>query len=122
MDMLHRLNEAISYTEANLDGEIEMEKLARITCIASASFLRFFSYMIGMSPKDYIRRRRLSRAAYELRKANARVIDLALWQCRCLYKGLYKAARDYPAASTRPCHAVMCLTAGFLPYFLKRSC
>lgn len=78
MDMLHRRNEAISYTEANLDGEIEMEKLARITCIASASFLRFFSYMIGMSPKDYIRRRRLSRAAYELRKANVRVIDLAV--------------------------------------------
>ena len=41
MDMLHRLNEAISYIEANLDGEIELEKLARITCIASASFLRF---------------------------------------------------------------------------------
>ena len=76
--MLHRLNEAISYIEANLDGEIETEKLARITCIASAGFLRFFSYMTGMSLKDHIRRRRLSRAAYELRKANARVIDLAV--------------------------------------------
>ena len=78
MDTLTRLNEAFSYIEANLDCEIEMDKLAPITCIANASFQRFFSYMTGMSLKDYIRRRRLSRAAYELRKTNVRAIDLAV--------------------------------------------
>ena len=54
------------------------EGLAQIACVTQDSFLRFFSYMTGMTLNGYIRRRRLSLAAYELRESNIKVIDAAV--------------------------------------------
>lgn len=78
MDFLERFNEAISYLEANLCGEIEIDQAARIACVTKDSFLRFFSYMAGMTLKEYLRRRRLTLAALELQGGKARVIDIAV--------------------------------------------
>ena len=42
------------------------------------TFARFFSYMTGMTPTEYIRRRRLSLAAQELRQSETPIVDLAV--------------------------------------------
>jgi len=76
--VLKQLNGAIEYLESHLSGEIDLNELARIACVSPDSFMRFFSYMTGMSPKDYTRRRKLTRAAYDLRTPNAKVIDIAV--------------------------------------------
>lgn len=76
--ILQQLNGAMEYLEARLGDEIDLNDLARVACVAPDSFLRFFSYMTGMSLREYIRRRRLTRAAYELRATNAKVIDVAV--------------------------------------------
>ena len=78
MDLLNRLNDAVTYIEANLCDEIDMDKLAQIACVTKDSFIRFFSYMTGMTLKEYIRRRRLTLAAYELRDSDIKVIDAAV--------------------------------------------
>jgi len=78
MDMLKQINDAVSYVEENLTEEIEMERIAQIACVTKESYLRFFSYITGMTLKEYIRRRRLTLAAYELRNSNLRVIDIAV--------------------------------------------
>lgn len=77
MDVLNQLNDSVAYIEANLCEKIDMEKIARIACVSRDSFLRFFSYMTGMSLNEYIRRRRLTLAAYDLRDTHMRVIDIA---------------------------------------------
>ena len=77
MDMVERLNLAVQYIEENLCGEIEANQLSRIACINYDSFCRFFSYIAGMSVSEYIRRRRLTLAAYELRDSTAKVIEIA---------------------------------------------
>ena len=77
MDMVERLNLAVQYIEENLCGEIDANQLSRITCINYDSFCRFFSYIAGMSVSEYIRRRRLTLAAYELRDSTAKVIEIA---------------------------------------------
>ena len=64
MSMPDELNAAVRYVEENLCGEIDLEQLARIACVAQDSFLRFFSYMTGMTLSEYIRRRRLSLAGH----------------------------------------------------------
>lgn len=74
MDGIDRLNAAIDYLEANLDQEPDLAAAARIACVSG--FERFFSYMTGMTLKDYLRRRRLTLAAGELEKS--RVLDVAL--------------------------------------------
>ena len=78
MDILQQLNDAAAYIETNLCGQVVLKELAQIACVTQDSFLRFFSYMTGMTLNGYIRRRRLSLAAYELRESNIKVIDAAV--------------------------------------------
>ena len=78
MDILKRLNDAITYIEAHICDEIDMEELAHITLYSPDGFGRFFSYMTGMTLNEYIRRRRLTLSAYELCQSDIKVIDVAL--------------------------------------------
>ncbi|WP_044339820.1 AraC family transcriptional regulator [Rossellomorea aquimaris] len=78
MEMLHRMNDCIQYIEDNLDGEIEMDELARLSLSSKFHFQRLFSLVTGFTVADYIRKRRLTLAAQELTNTNAKVIDVAL--------------------------------------------
>jgi AraC family transcriptional regulator len=66
------------YIEANLAGDIDFQKVAQIACCSEYHFRRMFSFLSGMALNEYIRRRRLSEAAIELRHSRIKVIDLAL--------------------------------------------
>ena len=66
MDIIKQLNNAIAYIENNLCGEIDTNKIAEIALCPYDKFKRFFSYMTNMSVSEYIRKRRLTLAAYEL--------------------------------------------------------
>jgi len=44
-------------------------------------FSRVFSFMVGMSVSEYIRRRRLSQAAYDIQNGSEKIIDIALKYC-----------------------------------------
>jgi AraC family transcriptional regulator len=78
LDSLKRLNEAIAYIEENLTGEIDFKEVARIAFCSEYHFQRMFSYLAGVSLSEYIRRRRLSLAAFELINSHVRIIDLAI--------------------------------------------
>lgn len=56
MNMLKQLNSAIEYIEANLCAEFDLDTAAGIACVTADSFIRFFSYMTGMTLTEYIRR------------------------------------------------------------------
>ena len=73
-----QLNKAIDYIERNLDGEIDMDKVAQIMCQSKTSFQRSFSLIMNISINEYIRKRRMTLAAIMLRNTDAKVIDLAL--------------------------------------------
>lgn len=78
MEWLKKLGEAIDYIEDNLDKEISYDEAARIACCSSYYFQRVFSYVSGVSLAEYIRRRKMTQAAFELQRADSRVIDVAL--------------------------------------------
>lgn len=78
MDWLERLNAAIDYIEKNLDRDISYAEAARIACCSTFYFQRIFSYVAGISLSEYIRRRRMTQAAFELQGTNRKVIDVAL--------------------------------------------
>lgn len=78
MDILKQINGAVTYIEDHLTSEISPKKAAQIACITEDSFKRFFSYITGMSLKEYIRKRRLTLAAFELRDSKIKVIDAAV--------------------------------------------
>ena len=78
MDWLERMNGAMDYIETHLTYDIDYEEAARIACCSSYHFQRMFSFITDVPLSEYIRRRRLTLAAFELQKTGGRVIDIAL--------------------------------------------
>ncbi|MBQ2727345.1 MAG: AraC family transcriptional regulator [Clostridia bacterium] len=78
MTLLKELNDAIAYIENSLCGDPDPNKAAAIACVSTDTFLRFFSYITGMTLTDYIRKRRLTLAAQDLTDADDGVADLAV--------------------------------------------
>lgn len=78
MDSLKRMNEAIGYIEENLENDIVLKEVAKIALCSEYHFQRMFSFLAGVTLAEYIRRRRLTLAAFELNKSNIRVIDTAV--------------------------------------------
>jgi len=64
MDWLSQLNDALRYIEEHLDGDISLEQVSKLACCSSFHFQRMFSYMAGVPLAEYIRRRRMTRAAF----------------------------------------------------------
>lgn len=78
MDRLNAMNNAIQYIEEHLTGEIDMKEVAAIAQCSEYHFRRMFPFLAGIPLSEYIRRRRLTLAAFELREGGAKVIDVAL--------------------------------------------
>ena len=78
MNILNHLNAAMEYIEENLCAELDLDEVAVKACISADSFLRFFSYMTGMTLKEYVRCRRLTLAAEDLRLGQEKIVDLAV--------------------------------------------
>ena len=77
MEWISQLNDTIQYIERHLSDEIDYEKLAKIACCSSFHYQRMFAYMAGVPLSEYIRRRRMSRAAVDLQNG-AKIVDVAL--------------------------------------------
>ena len=60
MNILNELNEACNYIENNIENEIDIKEIARITNQSTDSINRFFVSMLGITIKEYIRKRRIS--------------------------------------------------------------
>ena len=78
MDWIEGIQKAINYTESHLTEEIDYEAVAKESYSSSFHFQRVFSILCGFTLGDYIRMRRLSLAAEELRCHDRKVIDIAL--------------------------------------------
>ena len=95
MDLLERVNGALHYIEENLTDEIDFQEVARIACCSEYHFKRMFAFLAGVTLSEYIRRRRLTLAAFELQDSGKRVIDVAL-----------KYGYNSPDAFTRAFHSL----------------
>ncbi|MEC2507272.1 helix-turn-helix domain-containing protein, partial [Bacillus cereus] len=78
MDSLKNMNTAMRYIEDNLTNEIDFKEVARLALCSEYHFKRMFSFLAGISLSDYIRCRRLTLAAFELKNSDAKVIDVAI--------------------------------------------
>lgn len=78
MDSLSSLNNALSYIEEHLTEDINFNQLAKIALSSEYHFKRMFSFLSGISLSEYIRRRRLTLAALELKNSDLKIIDVAV--------------------------------------------
>lgn len=75
MEWVSRIREAIGFIESSLLGQVDAEKLGKAINDAPSSFQSLFGAMTGYSVGEYIRFRRLSRAADELNAGGITVTD-----------------------------------------------
>jgi AraC family transcriptional regulator len=78
MEWLKKLGAAIDYIEDNLDKEISYDEAARIACCSPYYFQRIFSYVSGVSLSEYIRRRKMTQAAFELQRTDEKAMGSIL--------------------------------------------
>ncbi|MCD7035187.1 AraC family transcriptional regulator [Metabacillus sp. GX 13764] len=77
MDWLDRMNAVLDYIEDHLEQDIDYKRLARIALCSEFHFSRMFASLTGFSLSEYIRRRRLTLAAFDLQKSDLRILEVA---------------------------------------------
>lgn len=78
MDWVNRINKVIDYVEDHLSSEIHENEISKIAVCSFSLFQGSFTQITGISLSEYIRRRKLTSAAYDLQNTNNKVIDIAL--------------------------------------------
>lgn len=78
MNIYQLLNQMIDYIEENLENEIKYSKLARILGVNEYTMKSVFSVICDMSIAEYIRKRRLSNAGFDLYQTNEKIMDIAI--------------------------------------------
>lgn len=78
MEWIERLNQVIEYIETHLTEKIDYQQLANIADCPLYHFQKTFLYMTNMTVSEYIRKRRMSLAAVDLKHSDSKVIDIAL--------------------------------------------
>lgn len=94
MDWISEMQRAIAYMEAHLMEEIGYEDIAGHVHMSSYEFHRAFSFLTGMTPNAYIRKRRLSLAGREIAENGGKITDIAL-------KYFYDTPESFTKAFTR---------------------
>lgn len=90
MEWLTKMNEALAYMEGSLEGPVDYQKATEIACSSLTRFQRMFAFVTDMTPGEYVRRRRMTLAARDLRESDIKIVDLAA-----------KYGYDSPEAFTR---------------------
>lgn len=88
--MKHQLQKTIDYIEDNLKSDLQAEEMAGICGYSVFHFYRLFQMATGMSVMQYVQRRRLLHAIWEMGKGKKR-IEIALQYGFETYAGFYRA-------------------------------
>lgn len=78
MNYYDSLNTLIDTIEKELEKEIDYNELAKVIGTSAYTMQRIFTFLTGITVTEYIRKRRLSKAAEELRKTDHKIIDIAM--------------------------------------------
>jgi AraC family transcriptional regulator len=68
----------MAYIEEHLTEDIDYSEISKIACCSEYHFKRMFSFLSGIGLSEYIRRRRLTLAALDLKDKSLRIIDVAV--------------------------------------------
>lgn len=73
-----RLARVLDYIEANLEGDLTIDRLASIACLSQFHFARAFKAAVGLSPHRHVSDMRLERAKALLAASDRPLVDIAL--------------------------------------------
>ena len=77
MDYFTNLQKVIDYIEQNLNENINLTKAIKESGYSIPHFYRVFNAVMGYSINQYIRKRRLSNAKFDLKNTNLKITEIA---------------------------------------------
>ena len=78
MNIIQSFNGTMAYIERTIETGCDEAEIARISGYSYPLFSIIFSILVGYPLNEYLRFRKLSRAAADLRNTDAKIIDIAL--------------------------------------------
>ena len=76
MNIIQSFNGTMAYIERTIETGCDEAEMARISGYSYPLFSRIFSILVGYPLNEYLRFRKLSRAAADLRNTDAKIIDI----------------------------------------------
>lgn len=90
---IERLNKVFDYIDENIDAQLNLDDLAKVSHFSKFHFSRIFSALVGETPFKFIQRIRLERANYLLRlKPKAKITEIAF---ECGFNDLAVFSRQF---------------------------
>lgn len=78
LNYYERIQKSIDYIERNLENKIDLNMAAKEAYMSQSNYYRLFFAIVGYSIKEYIRLRRISFAASDMRNSDVCIIDVAI--------------------------------------------
>lgn len=78
VEWVDRMNQVMDYIESHLCEEVDYDEISRISVCPGGIFQRVFMLTTGIPLSEYIRRRKLTNAAFEIQNTSSKIIDIAL--------------------------------------------
>ena len=90
-----KIQKVIDYIEENLKEELSYNAVATMMAVSEADLQRSFKMITGFTISEYIRYRRLTNAAIDLKKSGSKVLDIALTYGYQTAESFSKAFKQY---------------------------
>lgn len=101
------LQKAIDYIENNLENTVGLEQIAKVAGYSVPHFYRMFGAMVGCSVKEYVRRRKLSNAMFDVVTSKCSIIEIAFkygFESHEAFTRAFKLVYGAPPSSFRKVH------------------
>lgn len=108
MEWIDRLNRAVNYIEEHIESP-DLLEAAKIACCSSYHFQRMFTLLAGVPLSEYIRRRRMSRAAVDLQNGE-KIVDVALkygYNSPTAFNRAFQSVHSLPPSAAKAPGAVL---------------
>lgn len=90
-----KIQKVIEYIEQNLTEELSYDSIASMMAVSEADLQRTFKMIAGLTISEYIRYRRLTEAALDLKKSGSKVLEVALTYGYQTAESFSKAFKQY---------------------------
>ncbi|MCE5189720.1 MAG: GNAT family N-acetyltransferase [Eubacteriales bacterium] len=104
MNRIEKVNQAVEFMEANLTGNIDLDRIAEAIHYSKFYLHRVFTRTVGITIHDYLQRRRLTEAAKLLVFSNKSILDIALlagYESQQAFTGVFTAMYKQPPSQYR---------------------
>jgi len=101
IDHRKRIRRVTTYINNQLDKKILLEQLSGLACLSPFHFIRVFETVMGQSPQEYVFKKRMEQAGFNLLRRDCSVTDVTFSVAYQTPSSFCKAFKNYYRMSPR---------------------